>query len=136
MRGEYRGKGPKNYSRSDERIKEDINDRLSDDPFVDASDIDVTVSNGEVTLSGTVDHRSTKRRAEDLADAVSGVKNVENRLRVSQTSGSHSTGSYSSGSQTSGLSGMSNTSESTSSQSSSPVPGSDRGRKEGSLSNK
>lgn len=78
----HRGKGPKNYNRSDDRIKEDINDRLSDDPFIDASEIEVTVTNGEVTLTGSVDHRSTKRRAEDLAEAVSGVKNVENRIRV------------------------------------------------------
>src|SRR5690606_19937537 len=35
----HRGKGPRNYTRSDDRIKEDINDRLSDDPFIDASDI-------------------------------------------------------------------------------------------------
>jgi osmotically-inducible protein OsmY len=125
----YRGKGPKNYSRSDERVKEDINDRLSDDPFVDASDIDVTVSNGEVTLTGTVDHRSTKRRAEDLAESVSGVKNVENRLRVNQ-----SFGSQYSGGQSSTLSG---TSTGSTTQSSSPVAGSDRGRKEtSSLSNK
>lgn len=84
LRGMYRGKGPRNYSRSDERIQEDINDRLSDDPFVDASEIDVQVSNGDVVLTGTVDHRSSKRRAEDIAEAVSGVKNVENRLRVAQ----------------------------------------------------
>jgi osmotically-inducible protein OsmY len=122
----YRGKGPKNYSRSDDRIKEDINDRLSDDPFVDASDIDVTVTNGEVTLTGSVDHRSTKRRAEDLAEAVSGVKNVENRLRVMQN-----TGSQYSGSQGSGLSSINNPAGSSmGSQSSSPVAGSDRGRKE------
>lgn len=125
----YRGKGPRNYSRSDERIKEDINDRLSDDPFVDASDIDVAVSNGEVTLTGNVDHRSTKRRAEDLAEAVSGVKNVENRLRVTQLTGS----------QSSGVSGMNNPSGASTSQSSSAVPGSERSRtasKEGSYANK
>jgi osmotically-inducible protein OsmY len=86
MNGQHKGKGPKNYSRSDDRIKEDVNDRLSDDPFIDATEIDVTVSNGEVTLTGTVDHRSTKRRAEDLAESVSGVKNVENRIRVGQPS--------------------------------------------------
>lgn len=83
----YRGKGPRNYMRSDERILEDINDRLSDDPFVDATDIEVTVNQGEATLTGTVDHRSTKRRAEDITESVSGVKNVENRLRVAQTAG-------------------------------------------------
>jgi len=86
----FRGKGPKNYNRSDERIKEDVNDRLSDDPWVDASDLEVMVNNGDVTLTGTVSERSEKRRAEDLAEAVSGVKNVENRIRVGKTTG----GSY------------------------------------------
>jgi osmotically-inducible protein OsmY len=84
QRDSYRGKGPKNYSRSDDRIKEDVNDRLSDDPWIDASEIDVTVNSGEVTLTGTVSERSEKRRAEDIAEAISGVKNVENRLRVSK----------------------------------------------------
>ena len=134
----HRGKGPRNYSRSDERIKEDINDRLSDDPFVDASDIDVSVSNGEVTLTGSVDHRSTKRRAEDIAEAVSGVKNVENRLRVSQVSGSQTSGlsgmSSGSGSSGSATSGSTDTSSKTGSQTSSPVAGSERGRKETSTS--
>lgn len=87
----YKGRGPKNYQRSDDRIKEDINDRLSDDWFVDASDIDVSVQNGEVTLTGNVDERTSKRRAEDIAESVSGVKHVENRLRVTSWS---STGSY------------------------------------------
>jgi osmotically-inducible protein OsmY len=108
----HRGKGPKNYSRSDDRIKEDINDKLSDDPFIDASEIDVTVSNGEVTLTGNVDHRSTKRRAEDLAEAVSGVKNVENRIRVGSTSSMSSGTTGSSGSSMS--SGMSDSSSSSS----------------------
>jgi osmotically-inducible protein OsmY len=124
----HRGRGPKNYNRSDDRIKEDINDKLSDDPFIDASDIDVTVANAEVTLTGTVDHRSTKRRAEDLAEAVSGVKNVENRIRVASTasmtygtSGSGSTGSSS-------LSGTTGTTSGTESTTTSGVAGSDRSR--------
>ena len=83
--GQHRGKGPKGYSRSDDRIKEDINDRLSDDVFIDASEIDVTVSKGEVTLTGSVSTRTEKRRAEDIAEEVSGVKNVENRLRLAST---------------------------------------------------
>src|SRR5678809_1406093 len=84
---EHRGRGPKGYKRSDERIKEDVNDRLSDDYYVDASDVEVTVTNTEVTLTGTVNNRNDKRRAEDLAESVSGVSNVENRLRVKQQSG-------------------------------------------------
>jgi osmotically-inducible protein OsmY len=81
---QHRGRGPRNYKRSDERIREDINDRLTDDYYLDASDIEVEVADGDVILSGTVESRRDKRRAEDLAEDVSGVKNVENRLRVKQ----------------------------------------------------
>ena len=77
----YRGRGPKGYRRSDDRIKEDINDRLSEG-YLDATEVDVSVSSGEVVLSGTVDSRADKRRAEAIAENVSGVSNVENRLRV------------------------------------------------------
>lgn len=85
QRAYRRGRGPKGYRRSDERIREDVNDRLSDDYYIDASDIEVMVSNTEVTLTGTVPTRNDKRRAEDIAEGVSGVTNVENRLRIKQT---------------------------------------------------
>ena len=80
--GPHRGKGPKGYRRSDERIKDDVNDRLSDDSFIDASEIEVTCEDCEIVLTGTVDTKEEKRRAEDIAERVSGVKNVENRLKV------------------------------------------------------
>jgi osmotically-inducible protein OsmY len=89
-RAELRGRGPKNYRRSDERIKEDINDRLSDG-YLDATEIEVAVADREVTLTGTVQTRSDKRRAEDIAESVSGVSNVENRLRVKESSLNRST---------------------------------------------
>jgi hypothetical protein len=76
------GKGPKGYVRSDERIREDVCDRLSEDDDVDASDITVTVKAGEVTLEGTVIDRHAKHRAEDITDSVSGVRDVTNRLRA------------------------------------------------------
>lgn len=78
----YRGVGPRNYRRSDERILEDINERLTDDHHIDASDIGVKVEGGEVTLSGTVEDRAARRRAEDIAESVSGVGHVQNDLRV------------------------------------------------------
>ena len=84
--GSHRGRGPRNYTRSDERIREDINDRLTDHDYLDASDIEVEVGNGEVILTGTVESRYAKRLAEDIAEDVSGVKNVENRLRIGQRS--------------------------------------------------
>jgi hypothetical protein len=82
--GEHRGRGPTGYRRSDQRIHDDINDRLTDDPHLDASHIEVVVKDGEATLSGHVHRREDKRRAEDLADAVSGVTHVQNNLRVLQ----------------------------------------------------
>lgn len=82
VRGEHAGKGPRGYSRSDERVREDVADRLTDDPWLDPSEIEVAVTGCEVTLNGTVGSRDDKRRAEDLAHAVSGVKHVQNNLRV------------------------------------------------------
>lgn len=79
---DHRGRGPSDYTRSDERIREDVNDRLTDNPRLDARNVSVMVTEGEVTLSGTVGNREDKRRAEDCADAVSGVKHVQNNLRV------------------------------------------------------
>ncbi len=87
MRAQHRGRGPRGYTRSDDRIREDVNDRLTDDPHIDASEIDVSVSNAEVTLSGTVDHRMTRRRAEDIVESISGVRHVQNNLRVRQHTG-------------------------------------------------
>jgi hypothetical protein len=80
--GPHRGRGPKGYKRTDERIHEDVCERLTHDRFIDASDVEVSVSNGEVTLSGTVTSRGLKRRAEDLAEMASGVTHVQNNLRV------------------------------------------------------
>jgi len=95
INGPHRGKGPKGYTRSDERITDDINEKLSDDSYIDASNIEVSVSNGDVTLSGTVDSRESKRRAEDIAESVSGVKDVTNQLRVSATTQYDASGSQS-----------------------------------------
>lgn len=81
-RPSFRGRGPKGYQRSDERILEEVCERLEFDDAVDASDIEVAVTSGTVKLSGTVDDRQAKRRAEDIAESVTGVKNVENQIRV------------------------------------------------------
>lgn len=78
----YVGLGPRGYQRTDERILEDVCVRLTDHPYIDASDMEVHVENGEVTLSGTVDSRGSKRLAEEVAESASGVKDVHNRLRV------------------------------------------------------
>lgn len=81
-RPSYRGRGPKNYRRSDERIRETVNELLTDHDGVDATEIDVVVENGEVTLNGMVGSRWEKRLAEDIAASCRGVSDVHNRLKV------------------------------------------------------
>jgi hypothetical protein len=88
--GPHRGKGPMGYQRSDERIREMVCESLAEDDQLDASHIEVAVSQGDVTLSGTVDDRRAKRDAEDCAYSVSGVRDVQNQLRVSDSSAMHS----------------------------------------------
>jgi hypothetical protein len=82
VRQSQRGRGPKNYTRSDERIREEINEGLYQDHLVDASEISVDVKSAVVTLIGSVKDRASKHRAEDIADRCSGVKDVDNRLTV------------------------------------------------------
>lgn len=78
----HRGKGPKGYRPSDERLRERVCERLTDDPFVDATDIEVSVANGEVTLSGTVETRRMKYAVEDSVSDVPGVSAVHNSIQV------------------------------------------------------
>ena len=80
--GQYSGYGPSGYTRSDDRILDDINDRLTWDPRIDATDISIAVDDGIVTLTGSVDSRHDKRIAEDIVDHVTGVWDVNNQLRV------------------------------------------------------
>ncbi|HEY3172287.1 MAG TPA: BON domain-containing protein [Thermoanaerobaculia bacterium] len=81
IRGPFTGRGPKGYVRRDERIWEEVNERLEEDGEIDATDVSVQVDKGEVTLEGKVDNRRAKRLAEDLAESVRGVRDVHNRLR-------------------------------------------------------
>lgn len=81
-RGRYYGRGPRGYQRPDERITEEINELLFRHPDIDASEIDVAVRSGEVTLSGHVEDRATKRVVEDLIEDLPGVREVQNQLRV------------------------------------------------------
>lgn len=84
LHGPHSGKGPKGYSRTDEKIKDEICERLYHDSFVDASDVEINVENGEVILTGTIENRDTKRRIEGIVESTPGVKDVENRLKINQ----------------------------------------------------
>lgn len=80
--GPHSGRGPEGYRRSDDRIREDVCQRLTVHGEVDARGIEVKVEGCEVTLAGTVPDRRTKRTAEHVAEAVPGVKDVHNQLRI------------------------------------------------------
>lgn len=86
-RGRFTGRGPKGYTRSDDRIREDVSDRLEQHGEIDATEIEVRVAQGEVTLEGTVEDRWMKRMAEDLVEECPGVKQVNNRIRVQANGG-------------------------------------------------
>ena len=78
----HAGKGPKGYKRSDDRIKEEVCDLIMRHDEIDGSDIEVEVSGGEVTLTGSVSDRSTKHMVENLIEKTLGVGDVHNQLRV------------------------------------------------------
>jgi hypothetical protein len=80
--GPFAGRGPRGYKRSDDRIREELNDRLTAHGFIDATDIECSVHDGEVTLSGFVDSPDSKRAAEIVAERVQGVHDVHNHLRI------------------------------------------------------
>lgn len=90
--GQFSGRGPKGYRRSDERVQEEVCETLSLSPRVDASEIEVDVKEGVVTLRGTVEERQMKRLAEDICEGISGVKDVRNEIRVSSSRTNSETG--------------------------------------------
>lgn len=98
-RGQFSGRGPRGYRRSDERIKEDVCQCLTDDEHIDASNIEVTVNDREVMLTGSVSSRMQKRHAEDIIERLPGVRDVINSLRVTtetqETQGTQAQGAQS-----------------------------------------
>lgn len=88
LRGAQRGRGPRvkaareAHDGEDARIRTDVINQMAEDWYLDATDIEVVVRNGEVTLTGTVDSRAAKRLAEDCADSIPGVEDVHNALRI------------------------------------------------------
>lgn len=79
--GPCTGLGPRGYRRSDRRILDDVCERLTRHGQLDASDIEVGVEHGTVTLHGAVAGRSESRMAAATAGGVTGVVEVINWLR-------------------------------------------------------
>lgn len=76
------GRPPRSYKRSDELIRDEICKRLALTSEIDATDLDVIVKDGEVTLKGMVDDRFAKRIVEDITETTFGVRDVVNDIRI------------------------------------------------------
>jgi hypothetical protein len=68
----------------DDQIETDVRERLQQATDVDASEIEIGVEAGVVTLSGSVETRDMKHVAGDIAARVLGVSQVLNQLHVEQ----------------------------------------------------
>jgi osmotically-inducible protein OsmY len=97
----YRGLGPQNYQRADDRIRDDVHEKLTESDEIDARNIMVDVNQGNVTLTGTVPERRMRYAAEDLVEGCMGVSNINNQLKVQREEERSSLGSSSMGSSSS-----------------------------------
>lgn len=66
----------------DASITSKVKSRLLSDDDVSGLAVEVETYKGVVQLSGFVDSNEERRRAEELAEEVSGVRNVRNDIRV------------------------------------------------------
>jgi BON domain len=99
------GGGPKGYQRSDERLREDISERLMESHYIDSSDVSVEVRGAKVVLEGTVPSRQMKHAIEDLVDVCPGVQDIDNRVRVGNPLARQSQSGQSLGGQSQGVTG-------------------------------
>jgi len=67
-------------SDDDARIRREVTQRLTEDEFVDAHGLEVTVHHAAVTLTGSVGSVGQGHRAAELAARVHGVAQVIDRL--------------------------------------------------------
>lgn len=84
--GPYTGRGPSNYRRSDDRIKDEVCQRLTRHGQIDARKIQIDVSEGVVTLRGSVGDRRMKRITEDTIESIPGVQDIHDELTVQKAS--------------------------------------------------
>lgn len=80
--GPYSGKGPRDYRRSDASIRDEACELLTRHGGIDATDININVHEGDITLSGNVPERHMRRMAEDMLENISGVRDINDQLRI------------------------------------------------------
>ena len=68
--------------KTDSEVKSDVEDEIKYDPFVDSTDIALSVKNGVVSLTGYARNYSQKLQAEADAKRIGGVMAVANDIEV------------------------------------------------------
>lgn len=71
--------------KTDSELKADLMERLDAIPAVNASNIEIDVDHGMVTLSGHVDTHQTKSQVERTARRVHGIRGLEVNVKPLQT---------------------------------------------------
>jgi osmotically-inducible protein OsmY len=66
----------------DDRIESDLADRIDEDPALKDLDIDFSVNNGAVTITGEVRSAEEKQRVGDIVRSAAGVKDMANALKI------------------------------------------------------
>ncbi len=67
---------------TDDKIYDQVRQRLANDPDVKGGGLDVAVKSGVVTLKGQVHDSHAKDKAEKIVKKVKGVTSVDNQLTV------------------------------------------------------
>jgi osmotically-inducible protein OsmY len=78
------GRVKRGHRRPDESLAREIHEILVKDPELNATEIEVAVEGGAVTLTGEVESSGAKLLAEELVESLLGVREVHNRLRVAR----------------------------------------------------
>jgi osmotically-inducible protein OsmY len=69
--------------KTNEELQKDVQNAIKWEPLLNAAEIGVTVKDGVVTLTGTVNNYAKKREAENAAKSVAGVKVVAEDIQIS-----------------------------------------------------
>ncbi len=78
----YYGVGPKGWHLSDEKIRDNICEALARNIHLDASGLEVEVSDGVVHLKGEVNDKLMKREAEKIVNNQFGVKDYKDEITL------------------------------------------------------
>jgi BON domain len=78
--------GPRSRRRPDEALAQEIREILTSDPELEATDIEVEVEGGAVTIRGVVIDSDARLLAEELVESLPGVREIHNRLQAGEGS--------------------------------------------------